>query len=106
MLSRIFYINNTRHGGEHSLGEGSRSALSRLWHSVPGFVSVLFFLLLTVSLPAQNRRVRRGNTTFNQAVEFKRDSVVMTDSLRAVRDSIHRADSLFRIDSLALQKQS
>ncbi|MBR1436449.1 MAG: LPS-assembly protein LptD, partial [Bacteroidales bacterium] len=106
MLSRIFYINNPRHGGEHSLGEGSRSALSRLWHSVPGFVFVLFFLFLTVSLPAQNRRVRRGNTTFNQAVEFKRDSVVMTDSLRAVRDSIHRADSLFRIDSLALQKQS
>ena len=30
----------------------------------------------------------------------------MTDSLRAVLDSIHRADSLFKIDSAALQQKS
>ena len=57
---------------------------------------------------AQNRRNRRNRTTFSQAVEYnpKSDSVVVTDSLRAVRDSLHRADSLFKADSTALQKQS
>ena len=57
---------------------------------------------------AQNRRERRGRTTFSQAVEYnpQKDSTVLSDSLRAVRDSIHRADSLFKVDSAALQKQS
>ena len=63
---------------------------------------------VVLDMSAQNRRGRRGRTTFSQAVEYhpEKDSVVISDSLRAVRDSIHRADSLFKVDSAALQKQS
>ena len=56
---------------------------------------------------AQNRRTRRGKAqVFNQAVAFNRDSIPVSDSVRAVRDSIARADSLFRVDSMRLQSQS
>ena len=56
---------------------------------------------------AQNRR-RRGQTTFSQAVEYIPDTTkpVLSDSILAIRDSIARADSLFKIDSTALQRQS
>lgn len=52
------------------------------------------------------RRGRRGRASFSQAVAFNRDSVHVPDSVLALRDSLHRADSLFKIDSLALQEQS
>lgn len=53
-----------------------------------------------------NRRRRQTKQTFNQAVAYKKDSVVLSDSLKAVRDSLHKVDSLFKIDSIALQRQS
>ena len=108
MLSRIFDIIHTSKGLGKRGGNSGRSAFKgRSLVNLPFILMASVFLLLSFSSIAQdNRRTRRGRTTFNQSVEFKRDSVVMTDSLRAVRDSIHRADSLFRIDSLALQKQS
>lgn len=52
------------------------------------------------------KRGRKNKTTFSQAVAFNPDSVEVSDSVKAVRDSLHRADSLFKIDSIALQKQS
>ena len=71
---------------------------------------VVALLMVSISLTGEaqdrNRRNRRHRTTFSQAVEYHPDSVVISDSLRAVRDSIHKADSLFKIDSTALQKQS
>ena len=74
-------------------------------------LAVGLMLLLSSFLhtaPAQNRRGRRDRTTYDQAVVFRPDTSrpVLSDSLLAVRDSIHRADSLFKIDSTALQRQS
>ncbi len=72
------------------------------------FLLVLVCTLLSVLTPdasAQNRR-RRPRNTFSQSVTFNPDSVEVSDSLRALRDSLHRADSLFKIDSVALQRQS
>ena len=53
----------------------------------------------------RNRR-RRHRNVYNQAVTYNPDSIVISDSLRAVRDSLHRVDSLFKADSAALQKHS
>lgn len=52
------------------------------------------------------RRGRRERTSFSQAVAYHPDSVEVSDSILALRDSLHRADSLFKIDSVALQRQS
>ena len=44
---------------------------------------------------------------FSQAVAYNRDSLPpLTDSMKAVLDSMRVADSLFKIDSAALQKKS
>lgn len=72
---------------------------------------VLLTLFISVSWPgiSQDGRTRRRlpKTTFSQAVAYNKDSVPpLTDSARAVLDSIHRADSLFKIDSAALQTKS
>ena len=67
------------------------------------------FLLLAGSFSGRSqddRRRGRGRQTFSQAVAFNPDSVEVSDSIKAIRDSIHRADSLFKIDSAALQKHS
>lgn len=69
----------------------------------------IILLLLCSSftgLSQDGRRGRRGRATFNQAVAFSRDSIQIPDSVLALRDSLQKADSLFRIDSLALQQQS
>ena len=73
--------------------------------------AVVLAVLISVSFPgiSQDGRGRRRipKTTFSQAVEYNRDSVApLSDSLRAVMDSIHVADSLFKIDSAALQQKS
>jgi len=109
MLSRIFSIKDRIFGASPSdkRTSGQVNLFGRFFRLLPFLLLFSVFLVASFSAGAQDtRRGRRTRTTFNQSVEFKRDSVVMTDSLRAVRDSIHRADSLFRIDSLALQKQS
>ena len=75
-------------------------------------LAVLVFLIaLTVSFPVisqdKNRQRKPPKTSFSQAVAFNKDSVPpLTDSMKAVLDSIHIADSLFKIDSAALQKKS
>lgn len=76
-----------------------------------GLAVVLLTLFISVSWPgiSQDGRTRRRlpKTTFSQAVAYNKDSVPpLTDSARAVLDSIHRADSLFKIDSAALQSKS
>lgn len=76
-----------------------------------GLAVVLLTLFISVSWPgiSQDGRTRRRQpkTTFSQAVAYNKDSVPpLTDSARAVLDSIHRADSLFKIDSAALQTKS
>ena len=76
-----------------------------------GLAVVLLTLFISVSWPgiSQDGRTRRRlpKTTFSQAVAYNKDSVPpLTDSARAVLDSIHRADSLFKIDSTALQTKS
>ena len=76
-----------------------------------GLAVVLLTLFISVSWSgiSQDGRTRRRlpKTTFSQAVAYNKDSVPpLTDSARAVLDSIHRADSLFKIDSAALQTKS
>ena len=84
-----------------------------LRHNAGRFLlAVLVFLIaLTVSFPVisqdKNRQRKPPKTSFSQAVAFNKDSVPpLTDSMKAVLDSIHIADSLFKIDSAALQKKS
>ncbi|MGN1219375.1 MAG: hypothetical protein ACI4TU_00355, partial [Candidatus Cryptobacteroides sp.] len=72
---------------------------------------LVFIIAITVSLPVisqdKNRQRRPPKTSFSQAVAFNKDSVPpLTDSMKAVLDSIHIADSLFKIDSAALQQKS
>lgn len=70
----------------------------------------LLFLFISIAVPSRSqdiKRERRQKTTFSQAVAYNKDSIPpMSDSLRAVMDSLHRADSLFKIDSAALQSKS
>ena len=72
------------------------------------FATVLGLFLLSCfsGLSQDGRRRRDRRQTFSQAVAFNPDSVEVSDSIKAIRDSIHRADSLFKLDSAALQKQS
>lgn len=73
-----------------------------------GLLTVAFSLLFIFAGQgvsySQNRK--KDKNRFNQAVEYKKDSIVLSDSLRAIRDSLHRADSLFKIDSAEMQKHS
>lgn len=52
------------------------------------------------------QKPKKGRGAFTQAVAYNRDSVVVSDSVKALRDSLHRADSLFKLDSAAMQKHS
>ena len=67
-------------------------------------IPLLAFLLLAAGvLDAQNRnRGRRGR----RAAQIDTAVVELSDSLRAVRDSVFRADSLARADSLGLLHKS
>ena len=74
-----------------------------------GMLAGILLFLLCSAFPALSQDIRKGRRqrgAFNQAVVFNRDSVAVSDSVRAVRDSIHRADSVFKRDSIALQKHS
>lgn len=66
---------------------------------------LLVLMFAEVSASAQQdrrpRRMRGRNATTAIA-----DTTVISDSLRAVRDSIHRADSIFKADSVALLRKS
>ena len=70
-------------------------------------LSVLFVLASAAPAEAQKKNKKEElRNRFNQAVVFNRDSVQIPDSIKAKRDSIHRADSLFRLDSAEMQKHS
>ncbi len=74
-----------------------------------GMLAGILLFLLCSAFPALSQDIRKGRRqreAFNQAVVFNRDSVAVSDSVRAVRDSIHRADSVFKRDSIDLQKHS
>ncbi len=87
----------------------SRAAniFSRKWNKIL-FVSVMLLLLADpfTGLSQDGNRRRRPPKSFSQAVLFNPDSVAVPDSIKALRDSLHRVDSLFKLDSIALQKQS
>ena len=71
-------------------------------------LGLLIFLFLGLSFTgfSQDDKRRRKKQTFNQAVVFNRDSVEIPDSVKALRDSLRIVDSLFKIDSAAMQAQS
>ncbi len=74
-------------------------------------ISIYTILLLSLALCLVSYtsygQDKKTKSIFNQAVLFnKHKDIHLSDSLKARRDSIHRADSLHRIDSISLQKQS
>lgn len=76
-----------------------------------GLWAGLIALFISATLPGVSQdgkgRRRPPKRTFSQAVAYNKDSVPpITDSMRAVLDSIHIADSLFSIDSAAMMKKS
>lgn len=73
---------------------------------LPITILVLLILSTFAGLSQDKGRRRRQRKEFSQAVIFNPDSVVISDSIKAKRDSIHKADSLFKLDSIALQKHS
>ncbi len=71
----------------------------------------ILVLLISIALPGVSqdgkRQKRPPKQTFSQTVAYNKDSIPpLSDSLKAIKDSLHRADSLFKIDSAALQKKS
>lgn len=73
--------------------------------------AAMFALAVTISLPVISqdgkRQRRQPKQTFSQAVAYNRDSVPpLTDSMRFILDSLRVVDSLFKIDSAALQQKS
>lgn len=74
--------------------------------------ALLLLAVAAISFPGYSQndrryRRRKAQTEFSQAVAFNRDSLPpLSDSVLALRDSLRRVDSLFKIDSAAMQKQS
>jgi lipopolysaccharide assembly outer membrane protein LptD (OstA) len=73
----------------------------------------LLLLAIVTTVPGysqdgrRGRRNRKEQMTFSQAVAYNPDSIPpLSDSAKAVRDSLRVVDSLFKIDSAAMQKQS
>ena len=79
------------------------------WLEKWGLVAFMLLVLSSFTLLSQDdRRLRRAKSEIEMG-EVALDSVsrpVLSDSLRAVRDSIHRADSIASIDSLRMLKKS
>ena len=79
------------------------------WLEKWGLVAFMLLVLSSFTLLSQDdRRLRRAKSAIEMS-EVALDSVsrpVLSDSLRAVRDSIHRADSIASIDSLRMLKKS
>ena len=86
------------------LREKTHSGNKGIW-ALLGALMLLFCTSFT-GLSQDLRRGRRERTTFSQAVGYRPDTVSVPDSILALRDSLHRADSLFKIDSVSLQRQS
>ena len=74
-----------------------------------GLVAVMLLVLSTFTLSSQDDRRERRLRRENLEIKDLPDSVVtpeLSDSARAVRDSIHRADSLHAIDSVNMLHKS
>ena len=89
----------------------SSGHIKRLFDGRRVLAAILLAILVTISFPVISqdgrKQKRPPKPTFSQAVAYNRDSVPpITDSMRAVLDSMRIVDSLFKIDSAALQKKS
>ena len=78
------------------------------WLAKWGLVAVMLLVFCSFTVSSQDdrrsRRSRRGEITAEQI-----DTNIvpeLSDSLKAVRDSIHRADSIFKLDSIRMLSKS
>ena len=76
------------------------------WSKVPAMLALCLVLFLAGQSVAYSQKPKKGKPVFSQSVAFNRDSIVVSDSIKAIRDSLHRVDSLFKVDSAAMQKHS
>ena len=76
------------------------------WSKVPAMLALCLVLFLAGQSVAYSQKPKKGKPVFSQSVAFNRDSIVVSDSIKAIRDSLHRVDSLFKLDSAAMQKHS
>ena len=84
----------------------------KLWLAKWGLVAVMLLVVCSFTVSSQDdRRARRG-LRGGLASKLHREQVdtqatpEISDSLRAVRDSIHRADSISRVDSMNMLSKS
>ena len=61
--------------------------------------------LSTDAFAQRDRRPGRARGR-DAKIEQVKDTIVLSDSAKAVRDSIHRADSAFRADSISMLRKS
>ena len=78
----------------------------RKWLEKWGLAAVMLLVLSTFTLSSQEDRRERRNRRNEAPADTTEAIPVLPDSLRAVRDSIHRADSLHAIDSLNMLHKS
>ncbi len=78
------------------------------WLAKWGLVAIMLLVFASFTVSSQDdRRTRRGRRGALAAEQVDTQAVPeISDSLRAVRDSIHRADSIFRQDSIAMLSKS
>jgi lipopolysaccharide assembly outer membrane protein LptD (OstA) len=81
----------------------------RKWLEKWGLAAFMLLVLSSFTLSSQEdrrlRQLRRDRSELAQPVDSALKPV-MPDSLRAVRDSIHRADSIKSVDSLSMLRKS
>ena len=81
----------------------------RKWLEKWGLAAFMLLVLSSFTLSSQEdrrlRQLRRDRSELAQPVDSALKPV-MSDSLRAVRDSIHRADSIKSVDSLSMLRKS
>ena len=81
----------------------------KTWLEKWGLVALMLLVLSSFTLSSQDDRRSRRLFRRGNASEIALDSInmpVISDSLRAVRDSIHRADSIAAIDSINMLHKS
>ena len=86
----------------------NRNGTLKCWLEKWGLAAFLLLVLcsFTVSSQDDRRSRRRRAKARTEAVADTAPQPMISDSLRAVRDSIHRADSIFKRDSLEMLKKS
>ena len=80
---------------------------NRPWYERLGLVVVILLILSSFTVSSQNdRRSRRERMNGTSAKADTTEVPELTDSIKAIRDSIAFADSLRRVDSLAMLSKS